>query len=427
MKRICRAAILLSLATLLHGCGGKADTEEGRVRLVNATRDYSALDLYQSSTRIIASTAAYSSSDYAGLGAESYTFYVKNGGSSSTAATLTGSVEKEVHYAVVAYVTGGTMATAYISESEDSPSSGIAKLRIFNAASSEVGSVDVYLRSSACSGLASSDTALATSISGLQDTYSGVTAASYHVCVTTAGDKSDLRLDIPALTLASQQIATLILTNTSGGVLLNGLLLNQQGSLTTYANTSVRMRLAADAASSGVVSAAANGTTLGTSYSSPTVGSYKLVEAGELALTVSINGAAVAATGFSASAGTDVTLLVAGSVSTPAITLLTDDNTPSTSSSKPVKIRLVNGLNGIGGAAMLTVDGDVVADSVDFGTASSPVNVPASAAAAALDITYAGTSLWSASSQTLTSGKVYTMFLLGDASGAPKGILRADH
>jgi hypothetical protein len=427
VKRICRAAILLASATLLHGCGGKAETEEGHVRLVNATRAYSSLDLYQSSTRIVASTAAGTSSDYAGLEEETYTFYVKNAGSSSSAATLSGSVEKEAHYAVIAYATGGAMATVYVSESEDSPSSGVAKLRIFNAAASEIESVDVYLRSSACSDLGSSDTALATDVTGLQDSYSSVTAASYHVCVTAAGDKSDLRLDIPALTLGSQQIATLILTNTTGGVLLNGLLLNQQGSLTAYANTSVRMRLAADAASSGVVSAAANGTTLGTSYSSPTVGSYKLVEAGELTMTVSINGTELAATGLSASAGTDVTLLVAGSVASPAITLLSDDNTPSTSSSKPVKIRLVNGLNGIGGAAMLTVDGDVIADSVDFGAASTPVNVPASSAAAALDITYAGTSLWSASSQTLTSGKVYTMFLLGDSSGTPKGILRADH
>jgi hypothetical protein len=183
VKHIRRATILLASATLLHGCGGKADAEEGHVRLVNATRDYSALDLYQSSTRI-------------------------------------------------------------------------AKQRIFNAASSEVGSVDVHLRSSACSGLGSSDTALATNVTGLQDAYSGVGAASCHVCVTAAGDKSDLRLDIPALSLASQQISTLILINSAGGVLLNGLL-NQQGGLSANANTSVRMRLAADAASSGVVSAIA--------------------------------------------------------------------------------------------------------------------------------------------------------------------------
>lgn len=146
--------------------------------------------------------------------------------------------------------------------------------------------------------------------------------SAWHVCVTGTGDRSDLRLDIPALTLGSQQIATLILTKSTGGVLLNALLLNQQGTLTSYANTSVRLRLVADAASGGVVSASG--------------------------------------------------------------------------------------------------------DSVAFGATSADANIAASSAAADLQVTSAGTTLWEMSGQTLTSGSVYTVFLLGDA-GAPKGVLRVDN
>jgi len=431
------AALAAAALTLpfISGCGND-NANDGFVRIINATTEYASLDLYTQDSSgnddlVVSGTAAGAASAYTGVKKGSYTFDVKSSTSAGAPTPVTGTITKDDHFAIVTYLTGTTTKTQFITEEETHPASGNAKLRVFNAAPSEAASVDVYLITSDCSDLQVTDTAFASAVTGLQTTFTQVTAASagtsYNVCVFAAGDTSTLLLDITGLKLKDQEIATLILTRTTGGVLLNGLLMNQQGSVTSYANTSVRMRLAADAASSGVVSASANGTTLGTSASSPTVGSYKLVTAGDLALAVSINGTEVAATGFSASAGTDVTLLVAGSVTTPAITLLTDDNTPSTSSSKPVKIRLVNGLNGIGGAAMLTVDGDVVADSVDFGTASSPVNVPASSAAAALDITYAGTSLWSASSQTLTSGKVYTMFLLGDASGTPKGILRADH
>ena len=428
LKRLFRAAALpASLAALLtlNACGGSFGTE-GQVRIVNATRAGTTLDLYAGTDRIAASIAAGNASGYVDLDEDSYTFNVKNSGSSSTTSSLSGTVDKESHYAVVAYATGGTLSTVYVDENEGAPSSGYAKLRVFNAASSEVDSVDVYLRSSACSGLSSSDGAFASAVTDLQDSYGEIGAGTYYVCVTGAGDKTDLRLEIPGLALANQQIATLILTNSTGGFLLDGLLLNQQGTLDAHANTSVRMRLVADATSSGVVTATANGTTLGASYSSPTVGGYKLVSAGDLTLGVSINGTAIDASGFSATAGSDVTLLVAGGAASPTVVLLNDDNTPSTSSTKPVRIRLVNGLNGISGSAMLTVDGDVIADSIAFGAASTSVSVASSAAAAQLEVSLAGTTLWAKDSQTLTSGKVYTVFLLGDASGTVTGTLRAD-
>lgn len=421
---------LLAAAAALTGCGGSIDTE-GHVRLVNATTNASALDLYESSDRILAGVAPGSASGYVDLEEDSYTLLVKNAGSGSTAATLSAAIDKETSYTVVAYLSGGEMNAEFIKEKEDDPSDGTAKLRIFNAAPVEVESVDVYLLDDACSTLGSSDIAMATGVTGLQDSFSEITAASagttYHVCVTAAGDRADLRLEIPALSLKDQQIATLILTRTTGGVLLDGLLLNQKGSATAHANGAVRLRLAADAASGGVVTAAANGTTLGASFASPTVGAYKLVAAGDLDIKLSIAGTAVSAGDLSASAGTDLTLLVTGTAAAPGVTLLVDDNLPSTSSTKPVKLRLVNGLNGIGsGALMLTVDGDVVADSVSFGSASNTVNVTAAAATAEFDVSFAGSSLWSASDQTLSSGKVYTVFLLGDAGGTVKGILRAD-
>jgi hypothetical protein len=89
-------------------------------------------------------------------------------------------------------------------------------------------------------------------------------------------------------------------------------------------------------------------------------------------------------------------------------------------------MKLVNGVNGLSGSAMLTSSGVVVGDSVAFGAASDDANIAASAAAADLQVTSAGTTLWEVSGQALTGGSVYTVFLLGDATTV-HGVLRVDN
>lgn len=425
-----RASLALALCLpLLHACGGASD--DGYVRLVNATTDYSAIGVYESGDAVGADVSSDTVGGYAGVGAGTYEFDLRVSGSSSTAASTTSQVvAKGDHFTLVGTVDAGVVTVTTLTDDADKPSSGYASLRIFNAAPAVAASVDVYVTTTACASLTSANTPVASSVTGLQDGYASVVAASggsaWHVCVTGAGDRTDLRLDIPSLTLTSQQIATLILTKTTGGVLLNGLLLEQQGTLTSYANPNVRLRLVADAANGSVVSASANGTTLGTSYASPTVSAWRTVSAGDLALTLSIDGVAITQTGLSAAAGGDYTLLVAGSAGAPTVTLLADDDSAPTTSALPVRMKLVNGLNGASGSAMLTSSGVVVGDSVAFGEASADANIAAASAAADLQVTSGGTTLWEMSGQTLASGSVYTVFLLGDAS-APKGVLRVDN
>ncbi len=428
MPTISRAALALALSVpLLHGCGSSSD---GYVRLVNATTDYSSLSLYESTSEVTDSVDADSVGSYGGLDAGTYTLNVRSTGSSSNAATTSQTVAKGDHFTLVAYVNGGALETTTLTDNESAPSSGYAKLRVFNAASSSVASVDVYVTSNACASLTSADTAVATAVTGLQSAYSTVVAATagsnWHVCVTGAGSRTDVRLDIPSVTLTSQEIATLVVTKSTGGYLLNGLLLDQQKTLTSYANANVRLRLVADAASRATVSATANGTTLASSSTSPTVGTWKTVTAGDLSLTLSIGGVAITKTGLTAAAGGDYTLLVAGDTGSPTINLLTEDDTPSTSTTSPVRMRLVNGLNGNSGDVMLTANGVSVGDSVAFGAMSDAVNLAASSGAEDLLVTQAGSTLWEATDQTLTSGSVYTVFLLGD-SGSATGVLRVNN
>jgi hypothetical protein len=260
----------------------------------------------------------------------------------------------------------------------------------------------------------------------LQSSYTVVSAGTpYRICVTAQGDPGDLRLDIPATSFANEQVVTLVLTRGRGGVLVDGLLVTQRGAVTAAANTSVRLRLVADTPAGTSVVATANGQSLGTPSTAPAVGGYVRVDAG----TVNV-GATVGSTlstlvaDTPATAGGDYTLLLTGTEATPTATLITDDNTPSTSAANPVKLRLVNGLNGAAGSASLNYESAFVGSALS-GTASTPALRPTTAGAPSIDVSVGTTTLTVPSTSALGAGKVYTVFLLGTPT-APVTRLQAD-
>jgi hypothetical protein len=416
------AALALALTLpFLHACGND-DANQGHVRIVNATTEYPTLDLYTEDSSgndnlVVGGTAPGTVSSYTGVDKGSYTFDIKSGSGAGVAATVTGTVGKTDHYTVVTYLTGNALQATYLTDEETNPSSGNAKLRIFNAASTEAGGLDIYLATNACNALAITDTALATNVTTLQTSFSQVTAAAagtdWHVCVTATGDKSNVLLDIPKLTLTNQEIATLILTRTTGGVLLNASVLDQQGALKAYPNSIARVRVVADAATNGLVSATINGVALSTDAASPSVGDYVTVPAGTVTPVIQIADTAINGVSLSdLTAGSNYTLLVAGTVGAPSVTLIPDDNTPSTSTSLPVKMRVINGLNGAVGAVSVTVDSKLIG-SAGFGSASSYTSVASSTGTSTVRVT--GTSVQaSVVDQTFASGQVYTVFVYGD-------------
>ena len=418
-------AVALSLP-FLHGCGND-DAQKGDVRLINATSEYATLDLYTRDSNgnddlVVAGATPGAATAYTGVDKGTYTFDIKSGTGPGVAAHVSGTVSKGDHATVVAYLTGNALQAQFLTDEETAPASGNAKLRIFNAASTEAGSVDVYLTTNACSSLTVTDTALVAGVTGLQTGFSQVTASAagtdWHVCVTTAGDKSTLRLDIPKLTLKDQEIATLILTRTAGGVLLQGSVLDQQGSPTAYPSAISRVRVVADAASGAAVSVTLNSVSLSSDLQSPTVGRYATVPSGTLTATISIDDVAISGVTLpSAAPGTDYTLLVAGTVGAPSITLLTDNNTPSTISAQPVEARVVNGLNGLSGNPPISasVDG-ILVGSATFAKASSYQPIAASTGTSTVRMTGAPVNAAPLTSQTFSSGGVYTIFILGDAA-----------
>ena len=417
---IAAAAIL----PFLNGCGDD-NAQKGFVRIVNATTEYTSLDLYTLNSSggndlVVSGTGANAASAYQDIDKGSYTFNVKSGTSAGSPTPATGTITKTDHFSIVTYLTGSTTKTQFLTDEETHPASNNAKLRVLNGATTEAPSVDVYLTSNDCTALAVTDTAFTSAVGATITAYAQVTASAagspYNVCVFAAGDTSTLLLDIPGLKLKDQEIATLILTHTTGGVLLNGSVLDQQGAYTAYANSIARVRVVADAANAASVTVTVNGTDLATGAPSPSVGDYTTVAVGALSPTISIGG--VSASGFTLpaiAAGNDYTLLVTGTAGAPAAALITDVNTPSTNATNTVRARVVNGLNGTSGAVSVTVDGKSVG-SITFGAASTYTNIPPSSGTSTVHATTTGAQPADLTSKTFTAGSVYTIFVYGDAA-----------
>lgn len=416
--------IVAALALVLNGCGGGGDGGDGQVRFVNATTDYDALDYYEGDTLLAGNVASNGVSEYSTLGDGSYAFTLKVADSSTVVTSTSRAITSDLKNTLVTYNTNGVLSSAYFTDNEDEPTAGAAKFRVYNA-SYEAGNIDVYVTPTATD--LDTVSPKAQNLAGERaSVYTEISAGSYRLRITGTGNTSDLRLDVP-ITLADQEIVTLIVTKTPGGVLVNGLLLDQGGAATSAANTKARVRVVAGAADNGLVSATINGVVLATGLKSPLITPYVLVNAGALTSTIQINGSTVAAPAKTVAVGSDTTLLVLGTPAAPTLSYLNDINVPSANASLPTRLRLVSAINGQTDPITLTANFEPIASNIPFASASTAAYVQG-------DIEYrlevtsptALLPLYTEDAVTLQSGKVYTLFMLGDLDGQVVGALRLD-
>ena len=240
MPSTTRLLLALALATTfaLAGCGPGIDeatrssggSSDGQVRLINVADDKPSLDLYASNTVVQAGVVVNAAGAYGSVASGSVSLNVRAPGSQTQLATLTTTLAKGDHRTVVASTTGPTFTSTLLTDDEANPDRGKAKLRVLNLAFAEAGALDLFIAAS-CTGPASSDTATLLNINGMSS-YIHFTPPSTatHLCVTKAGTRTDLRLDVASVTLSDQRIVTLILVR-STGALVKGLTLDQQGAL----------------------------------------------------------------------------------------------------------------------------------------------------------------------------------------------------
>ncbi|MBQ0961673.1 DUF4397 domain-containing protein [Ideonella sp. 4Y11] len=408
--------------TSLVGCGGSS-SGDASLRLVNAS-GYDALDLYIDDERLLSSVAYGSASSYTSVSAATVTAALTNADSATYLLSQSRSLDTDTAYTVVAYGWQGALKSNLIADSVDAADSGKTKLTVLNTAS-DAGSLDVYL-TAADDDLDASTPVAAAVDGGSSSSLTSVTAGTYRLRVTASEDTSDLRLDVASITLASTGVVTLVLMPGPGGVLVHAMQLVQDGAVTALLNTQARVRVVGGVASSATVSASVGGVSLLSGAPSPTIGSYKLVDAGSATVRVSVAGTSLTASTATLEAGGDYTLLVSGTVASPTVSVVEDDNRLPTSSSK-YKLRLVNAMNGMASYPLtLTVDYEAVISDLAAGGVSDPVALNSNDAAT-LEVSSAlsSTALYSLTDTALSAQGVYTVFMFG-TSAAPSGALRKE-
>jgi hypothetical protein len=365
--------------------------------------------------------ATGSASSYADLAPGTYPLSLDVSGSGTPAAQQPVLISSALSYTLLAYTARGQLQLAQLTDDEVAPATGDGKIRLSNLALSDTGGVDVYV---AGNGVTLSNASPLVTNLGIASSYFEIPQGTYHIWVTGVSNKADVRLDLPAVVISNQQVLTLVLTTTTGGVLVDGWLVTQQGAVIAQPNAFVRVRVAANITALGTVVANANGILLDTStLVSPALDTYALVPAGPLSMSVVVNGNPINVPNLNAAAGADMTLLAIGPAASPQFSLLSDDNRLPLGG--VAKLRLVNGINGVAGNISLTVDANLVAQNVALGTASAAGAVVTTGNVSQLQVNGPGNALLGASVATLKSQGLYSVFMLGDNT-APAQIVRAD-
>ena len=421
---ICLGAALV--AAVVAGCGGsKSSSGSAHLRTLNLASDVASVDLTLDDATVTKATAADSLTDYVDVDPDTYDVDVLRNGSTSSLNNSSRSFAKDKHYTAVVWGRESALKLSTLPEDddEDDITSGKAKLRIFSA-TSELGALDIYLTRNDTALDSTTPVASSLASAGLSS-YATLDAGSWRLRVTGAGDSTDLRLDVPALTLADKKYTTLVLTAGSGGMLVHASVLVQQNSgLTTARNTKARLRVVAGVESKASVGVSWNGGTLAGSLRSPAVAPYALVDAGEHALELRVNGSVVSTGTASLVAGADYSLLAFGDSASARLSLISDDNRLPSSTSR-AKLRLIHGAS-LADALTLSVNYAALISDLPLGSAST-FATPSTATDARVDVSSLSSAdlLYSATDVDLESLGVYTLFVLGGNS-TPTGVLRKD-
>lgn len=412
------------LAATLAGCGSSDSSTGGALRLVNATVTHASLDLLVNTAVVASATAADSASAYTTAGATTNTLQLNDTGSATSLLTVSAALGAGQHYTVVAYEQGGAVKTAVLTEDFAVPAAGTAQLRIYDA-DTDAGTLDVYITAPTTdlATVASPTTSITADTGPISGVWLPYGPGTYRVRVTGRGGKSDVRIDMP-LTLTALQVATVVLTPASGGLLVNGATLTQQGSYAATRNTTARVRLTSAVSGSATVAATAGSTTIDAGTAAPNVGAYIVVPAAGV-LAINVNGSAITPPAAGLTVGSDSTLLVYGSPGSATATLLADDNRRPTSTAN-VKMRLVNGITGTQTPLTLAANFTPVASNIAAGAAST-YGLVAGSTTMRIDVTSPSLPNFLAPQTGLSIGgdSVYTVFMLGD-SATPRFDARRD-
>lgn len=421
-----------ALLVLLAACGGGSSGGHGsaQLRLVNLSTTYASLDLVTNNENVdndddkVQATGIVTgkASSFAEVDADDYTVKLRRTG--ATAALRTFSAQAFVDETVatyVAYNNASGFGVLTLEEDLDKADSGKVTFRAANL--STAGALDVYLTDASTQ---LSDTTPV--ISSVTSTASSTTVDSgeYRLRITANGDSSDVRLDVPSITLTSRGVVTLMLTETAGGILVNGVLMPQQGEPTLYDNTSLRIRGAMALGGGAVATLRVSGQSLFSSGTAGVIGArYLTMASGQPTVALTVNGAQVPVTAPTLAAGRDYTMLVWSNADGTHVTTIEDDNKPVLTSGR-TRIRLLNGMSTSGQPLTLSMDYSPIIEAIQPGEASTSTETfPGTELRLDVIASNTGQAIITRTDLTLVSGGIYTFFATQNPDGT-LGVLRKD-
>ena len=424
-------AALLLVGAFIGGCsksGGDAD-----IRVLNVSVDYNSVDLYldngRTNTPQITGSTYGALTPYKGVDAGAYTVEFTNAGVQNSLKSLQENLDKNTAKTYVVFGDTGTFNALEILENQDQPNGGYTSLQVIDAAP-DAGSVDVYLTDPSAS-LANSSPTFTNVTGGVPGSgFLTIADGTYRIRVTGTGNQADLRVDsVAGIAFSNQEIASIVIGGTRGGVLVNLIVVPQQStSTTTVSNPYARVRAVAGIQSGSNLSASIGGTALITSAAANTVSQYALVQGGTQTLNLTLNGGALTPSSQTLTAGSDYTVLVLNgpAVAGTTLTLLSDDNRLPTAATYS-KISLVNAMSALGDPVTLNVNYTPVANAIALGNSSAPTQVTSGTIDTEIDTVDVATStpLYSNTLATLISNGVYDLFMFGSAA-APVAALHTN-
>jgi hypothetical protein len=407
-----------------------SNTESARLRVLNVSVGYDSLDLYTNNgtspadVQQFVGVAQGTASAYTSLTAASYVMKFRRSGTVGALHTQAVTFAEDTHVTYVAYGTTNRFALQALDEDVEPPDPGYTTLRILNTTSSN--ELDVYLTGPADSLDDVSPDFLAAA-PGTLSVATVLGSGSYRLRITRSGDKTDLRLDVPGIVLESGGVASIVISDTAGGMLVGAVLLPQQGEPVSFANQTVRIRGAVGLSSGAAVTVNVGGTSIlaerpARSFIGAT---YTTLPAGTATATVLVDDAVVASAPIELLPGRDYTLLAWDSGGAIQVAPVTDDN--HVAIGERARIRLVNVMSGLGAPLNLSVNYLPVAEYIELGTASGYADIDPGTDFR-LDVSNAQSlePLLTRESGTLKAGAVYTFLLAGGGAGPVAGTLRQD-
>ena len=419
MKWAATAAVV-AVTALVSGCGGGGSGgSNADIRLINASVGYSTLDLTVNGNVVGTGIAYGAASNYSNQNVNNTTSTIANNGTTVLAPTMS-SVSCPSRCSLVVYGWNGSIARTIIQENRDQPAAGTSTLYLLNLAP-DAGSLDFYLTASPTAPLT---TPVASSVAGGTGAVTVQTVSStstnYTLTVTGAGQPADVRLQIPSISLPALQTATAIITATSGGTLVNGMLAIQNGAVTNYPGTNARLRVVSgitgvNSTTPSNIGAYRNSLTLlDPALLSPAIGDYTTVPPGSDPVTINVNGAPFALpTQPTLVTGGDYTLLLWGTPGAIQSKLIADDNRLPTTAGT-AKFRLTNALTNQAGGLNLAVNFGPLVSNVLPGFTGVPAQ-PVTVSSVSVDLQVQGGSkvLYDIPTLTVQQGAVYEVMMLG--------------